>query len=121
MKKILPLFLICTVLSSLTSAQSPFAPERGTRAVESMEREFVLEDLKNGRAQAELAIEEKARAQMLENQFVRKMNRIAELWRGIVEEYNAKRAFNIRTARELSKAFRELEHSEVWPKPVREK
>ena len=49
------------------------------------------------------------------------MNHIATLWKDLVEEFTNKNAFNVHTARELSKAFRELERTECWPKPDREK
>ena len=51
-----------------------------------------------------------------ERQLHDRMNRVAEVWRGLVDEFNNKRAFNVQKARELSKAFRELEHSDSWPK-----
>ena len=86
-----------------------------------MEREFLKQEFENNGAQDQRRKEETARAIALESQLVRRMNRIAELWGGLVAEYNSKHAFNIHTAKELSKAFHDLEDSGFWPKPNREK
>jgi hypothetical protein len=69
------------------------------------------------RIRAERELEERQRSEMLERQLHEKMNRIVQVWNGLVGEYNTKRAFNVRKARELSRAFRELERTECWPKP----
>jgi hypothetical protein len=106
--------LIGICLSSLSSAQNP------DRAAELVQREFVLRQLEGGR-QAGQTAEERQRAQALETQLRERMNHIATLWKDLVEEFTNKNAFNVHTARELSKAFRELERTECWPKPDREK
>ncbi|MCU1339348.1 MAG: hypothetical protein JWO19_4929 [Bryobacterales bacterium] len=55
---------------------------------------------------------EKAR----ERHFVDRANRVAALWTKLSKEYNERHAFNIKLAREISKAFRDLENDENWPK-----
>lgn len=106
--------LIGICLSSLSSAQTP------DRTAELIHREFVLQQLEEGR-QAGQNAEEQRRAQAVETQLRERMNHIATLWKNFVQEYTAKNSFNVHTARELSKAFRELERTECWPKPDREK
>jgi hypothetical protein len=47
------------------------------------------------------------------------MNRFVMLWRALAEEYNAKSAFNVKLAGEVTKAFHDLENGEGWPKTRR--
>jgi hypothetical protein len=61
--------------------------------------------------------DERERARAADIQFRQRMNKIVGLWNRLVDEYTSKNAFNVHTARELSKAFRELERTECWPKP----
>jgi len=55
-------------------------------------------------------------AQYKERQFWAKANKVANLWTAFVREFNEKGTFNVKKAREVSKAFHELEKSEGWPK-----
>ena len=48
-------------------------------------------------------------------EFERKANRFVELWNKLIPEYNSQRTFNVKSARALAKAFRELEAT-GWPK-----
>lgn len=74
-----------------------------------------------GPSQAEQERAERRQAQWLDHELRERMNKIVEIWTGFVNEYNGKQAFNVRKARELSKAFRELERVECWPKPAHAK
>jgi siroheme synthase (precorrin-2 oxidase/ferrochelatase) len=78
-------------------------------------RELLLREMESAPAAAEVA--ERRRAESREREFVDKANRFARLWTQFATEYNQRKTFNVKTARELSKAFRELEQ-EGWPKPV---
>jgi hypothetical protein len=64
------------------------------------------------------ALEERRLARWREQQFVERLNRVARLWAKMVGEYNEKGAMNIKAARELQKAFHDLETSEGWPRPA---
>jgi len=55
-------------------------------------------------------------AQYKERQFWAKANKVADLWTAFVREFNEKGTFNVKKAREVSKAFHELEKTEGWPK-----
>jgi hypothetical protein len=55
-------------------------------------------------------------AQYKERQFWQKANKVADLWTAFVREYNQKGTFNVKKAREVSKAFHDLEKTEGWPK-----
>jgi hypothetical protein len=109
-------------LSSRASAQSPeMYPQHSDPSAELMHREFVLRQLADGSVAAGQKSEDQLHARVLNTELRERMNHIAVLWKDLVEEYTTKNAFNIHTARELSKAFRELERTECWPKPIREK
>ncbi len=107
MKEVRQSLLIGICLSSLSTAQNPPNP--------LLDPQYFT--LINERAQAEQTMEARLQAQLSERQLRDRMNRIAEVWRGFVEEYNTRRTFNIRKAKELSKAFHELESNEPWPRP----
>ncbi len=51
-----------------------------------------------------------------ERQLLEKVHRFVQLWSQFAAEYNHKRSFNIRIAKEPSKAFKNLEGSQEWPK-----
>src|SRR5258708_2639390 len=123
MKEIRQSVLIGICLSSLSAAQGPEAyhPQTDRTASEIVQREFILHELEEGGVLATQKSGDELRAQALATQLRDRMNHIAVLWKDLVQEYTTKNSFNIRTARELSKAFRQLEHTECWPKPDREK
>lgn len=50
-----------------------------------------------------------------ERQFAQNAHNFIRLWNQFVTEYNQKKAFNVKLAKELSKAFRRLEKSSTWP------
>jgi len=50
-----------------------------------------------------------------QRQFVQDAEQFINLWNQFANEYNQKKAFNIKLAKELSKAFRRLEKTTTWP------
>jgi hypothetical protein len=106
--------LIGVCLSSLTTAQA-LAPSLRPGNPTNDLRNYLLR-VENERMQVERDIAERREAQLAEHQFRENMNRLAGVWSAFVEEYNTKKTFNIRKARELSKAFHALEGSGYWPK-----
>src|ERR1700760_4340934 len=81
------------------------------RAFESMMQEF-LGHAPSREDQAGTEAAKRYEAQMRERQFIEKVNRFVELWTSFATEYNEQRVFNIRSAKEISKAFHDLEGSE---------
>ena len=59
---------------------------------------------------------QRAQARAIENRFVKRANRVAALWANFTKEYNEKNTVNAKLAREISKAFHDLETDEDWPK-----
>jgi hypothetical protein len=66
--------------------------------------------------QVEIEAAQRRESQYREKLFVEKTNKFVQLWSQFAIEYNQKSAFNFKVAKEISKAFRELESSEGWPK-----
>jgi hypothetical protein len=108
------IFVNICLISSLV-AQNPQA-----RLIEerwdSFQHELILHSMDQKTSQVEKEIAERKYAQYLERQFVAKMNRFILLWKALAEDYNARSAFNVKLAGELTKAFHDLEHAEGWPK-----
>ncbi len=48
-------------------------------------------------------------------EFTRKVSRFVKVWKKFIDEYNRQGTFNVKTARELDKAFRDLQ-TDGWPK-----
>ena len=55
-------------------------------------------------------------AQSKEKQFRSKTQAFVDLWTAFAREYNEKGTFNVKMAKEVSKAFHALEKSEGWAK-----
>ena len=56
------------------------------------------------------------KAEPKEKQFRSKTQAFVDLWTAFAREYSEKGTFNVKLARELSKAFHALEKTEGWPK-----
>jgi hypothetical protein len=111
MKRILQSIFIAICLVTSSGAQSS-----DWRRLEWMRQELALRALENAPAQAEREISQRRRAEFLERQFVARMNEFIVRWEALAQEYNTKKVFNIKRAKELTKAFRALEDTEGWPK-----
>ena len=56
-----------------------------------------------------------AKEQEAVREFYSKAKRFVELWQALAAELNGKKTFNAKLAKEVSKAFHELEKSDGWP------
>jgi len=45
-----------------------------------------------------------------------KTDKFVQAWKVLTHEYNQKGGFNVKKAKQVSKAFHDLEESEGWPK-----
>jgi hypothetical protein len=104
---------ICLITS--LAAQNPQSQLIDDRW-DSLQHELILRAMEQRASQVEKEIAERRYAQYLERQFVAKMNRFVTLWKALAEDYNAKSAFNVKLAKEVAKAFHDLENGEGWPK-----
>jgi len=101
--------IFCTLTPA--APQENFTRGYPGQSLDYFMREFMYRESGN---RVEEEFERRQAAQKVERQFVVKANRFTKAWENFVREYNAKRAFNVKTAREASKAFHELEKSEGW-------
>ena len=108
MKNFFSSIALSLLLLPAASAQDPY--------LDAVKRDFILRQLEDQRVQSDLAIEKRKCEEWRQREFVKKINRFVELWARFAQEYNEKRAFNVRIAREISKAFHELESSGEWPR-----
>ena len=115
MKQIPQFIFINICLSTSLAAQNPQSPVINERWA-SFQHELILRAMEQRTSQVEKEIAERKYAQYLERQFVARMNRFIVLWKALAEDYNAKSAFNVKLAGEVTKAFHDLENGEGWPK-----
>ena len=84
-------------------------------AFDRFTRELMLQQLEADRARAAAGVAQRREAQYRERQFMDKVNKFVRTWSRFALLYNERKAFDIKTAKELSKAFHELENSGDWP------
>jgi len=106
-------FILAGLLQSAALwGQPPDGVTNHRVSLNSLERELFLRQAQSQQTQHE--IEERLHAQVLEAQFTERVHRFVQAWSGFIGEYNRKRAFDVKKAKEVSKAFRELEKCEGW-------
>src|SRR6266478_6259043 len=114
MRRLLQVITAGFFLSGLLSAQNP-GRDHDT-FLELFRRELAFRELENSRAEIDRELALRRRATDFERQFISRVNRFVALWSALVSEYNEKRAFNVKLAGEVAKAFHDLEKSEGWLK-----
>ncbi len=98
-------------------AQYPFYDRpSGASSPDAFAREILLRQLETQRAQVEAETAARREAEYRERQFIDKVNRFVGVWSRFVAAYNERKAFDFKSAKELSKAFHELETSGDWPR-----
>lgn len=68
---------------------------------------------------AEKEVAESRDARNREYEFLQKLKCFTKSWSELAREFNGKGTFNMKTAKEVSKAFHDLEKTEGWPKTNR--
>ena len=63
--------------------------------------------------------EQRSSPQEKQQQFRLKTEKFIDAWTALVTEYNEKGSFNMKKAKQVSKAFHNLEKCEGWPKAER--
>jgi hypothetical protein len=110
----MPTALVFLLLRAQAPAQDEARDTPRSAPMSRTEQELLYWDL-IARREAEQKLAERREAEYREHQFVEKVNRFAAVWNKLVGEYNRQRTFNVKTAKELSKAFRDLQGT-GWPK-----
>ena len=109
---IITLFLLVFIAASGATAQSP-KPNQCPQAGRAYQRLLLRADIPT-EAESQLAQHKAARQK--EQQFWMKTERFIDSWTALAREYNDKGTFNVKKAKQVSKAFHDLEKSEGWPK-----
>ena len=98
-------------------AQSPVIahdPGPGHREMDSRFEKQILEGWAfDPNVDKQILARKQAEAQIRE--FYTKAHRFVELWRSFAEDLNSQKTFNAKLAKEVSKAFHDLEKSDGWP------
>jgi hypothetical protein len=119
MNKISRAVLLGIFVAGSTLAQDTLsgrAPNQNSSAsIERFKYELILHQLEADHAQAPVEVAKRREAQYRERQFVDRLNKFVRTWSRFVSLYNERKAFDIKTAKELSKAFHELENCGDWP------
>ena len=89
---------------------APFCEEQWLK----LQRELIQRQLENQNASMEKELAERRAAEDARRELVRKLNQFVETWNRFVSEYK-QGTFNVKNARALTKAFREIEAT-GWPK-----
>ena len=102
------------MLQGMAAAQAPYfnrSPQcRRNAPAASAERQV------EAQTEAEIQIAKRREAEYKEEQFLLKAKKLVLWWSALFREYNENGTFNVKTAREVSKAFHDLEKSEGWPR-----
>ena len=112
MKQILVSFLLLLVTPAL--GQNVPRTTGGREDLDTLERELQLWRFEHD-GQWERQIVARQEAKLRQRDFVNQANRFVETWNRVMGNYARNGAFNVKEARDLSKAFRALE-STGWPK-----
>jgi len=104
------LVILGSILQQPAAAQDPWSRSARSGSADLAQRDLLLTQSQQGPSENE----QRQRARLLESQFLEKVKRFAEAWNGFVNEYKNKRAFDVKKAKDVSKAFHDLEKSEGW-------
>ena len=112
---VITLFLLVFIAASRATAQSP-----NPNQCPKMEPAYQLLLLKAEiPTAAERRLEQRVAAQQMEQQFLMNTEKFIASWAALAREYNEKGTFNMKRAKQVSKAFHDMEKSEGWPKTDR--
>ena len=109
--------VLCSVVaaSAQNSAVNQPPPEEAEQErILRIQREFHLWQLENCESQIAMQLAERRAAEYRQHEFEEKINRFVAIFNKFVAEYNKQRTFNVKEARALSKAFRDLKAT-GWP------
>jgi hypothetical protein len=120
MRTITKFLLLFFLLLGPTFAQSPHPNPSSTRdAIQRNYWESLLNAALQSRTATQTELAEHMEARCSERQFLLKADKFIQAWTSLAHEYNQKGGFNMKKAKQVSKAFHDLEKSEGWPKADR--
>jgi hypothetical protein len=104
--------LLVFMAASGATAQSPYY-EHCRRLDPAYQRLLLKGEIAT---EAEQRSEQRRTTWQKEHEFLAKTDKFVELWTALAHEYQEKGTFNVKKAKQVSKAFHDLEKSEGWPK-----
>jgi hypothetical protein len=107
---------ITFIVVAAAHAQNTPAARLGDREqLERIERLIQQWELESDNSRWRQQVLERQGAGQRRSEFVDKVNRFVAIWNRVMNNYNQKGVFNLKDARDLSKAFRTLEAT-GWPR-----
>ena len=106
--------LVISILQGMAAAQTPYV-NRYPEVEELLQRLWLSGEMQ-APTEAQIQIAKRKEAEYKQKQFLLKAKKLVQSWSTFAHEYNEKGTFNLKTARDVSKAFHDLEKDEGWPK-----
>ena len=117
MRPITNFLLFSFFLLGPTSAQSPYPnPSDRQDAVRLLYWEALSNAAWRNQTVAQTETAKRKEAHGKEREFLLKADKFVQAWSVLTREYKERGSFNVKKAKEVSKAFHDLEKSEGWPK-----
>ena len=116
MRWMMNFLLFSFLLLGPASAQSPHPNPSSQDAIQRLYWESLSNAAWLNQTFAQTEIAKRVEAQGKEREFLLKADKFVQAWSVLTREYKEKGGFNVKEAKEVSKAFHDLEKSEGWPK-----
>ncbi len=115
MRKVLAVTLL--ISSQILSAQGQIGPRQANPINDEAQRRIEQQAFEDWATQDQAARQAAARRQAEEKlrEFYAKADHFVSLWKKLTQDMNEQKIFNVKLAKEVSKAFHDLEKSEGWP------
>ncbi len=115
MQKVLAVTLF--ISSQILWAQHPGARRPLEYATNDSERRMTQQSFENWatKPEAERQAAQRREAEQKFHEFYTKAERFVNLWRKLTTEMHDQKTFNMKLAKQVSKAFHDLEKSDGWP------
>jgi hypothetical protein len=97
--------LVISIFQGMAAAQTPYV-NRYPSVEELLQRLWLSGEVQD-QTEAQIQIAKRREAEYKERQFLLKAKGLVQSWSTFAREYNEKGTFNLKTAREVSKAFHE--------------
>src|ERR1700681_2784188 len=110
MRRISQFIIAISVLAGSAVAQTAQSNQSSRR--EDLYRQLWCSGLLHAETQAEEEIAERREARRREYEFLQKIKSFTKSWSALAREFNGRGTFNVKTAKEVSKAFHDLEKTE---------
>jgi hypothetical protein len=112
MKRTVIILLVLVLIAACDAAAQSPDPNQCRNLAPAYQRLLLKAETPNIDQQAE----QRRAAEQKQHQFLLKTEKFIDAWTALATEYNEKGTFNVKKAKQVSKAFHDLEKSEGWAK-----